>query len=127
VLLDASRPIYTAFMGELSPGSNFAGHRIEAIAGRGGMGIVYRASQLSLDRQVALKVIAPSLMQDEAIRRRFLRESKVAASIDHPNVIPIYYTGEERGVAFIAMRYVPGDDLRTLVRREGPLAPRRAR
>jgi streptogramin lyase/predicted Ser/Thr protein kinase len=113
-------------MGELSPGSSFAGHRIEAVAGRGGMGIVYRASQLSLDRQVALKVIAPSLMQDEAIRRRFLRESKVAASIDHPNVIPIYYTGEERGVAFIAMRYVPGDDLRTLVRREGPLAPRRA-
>jgi streptogramin lyase len=113
-------------MGELSPGSSFAGHRIEALAGRGGMGIVYRASQLSLDRQVALKVIAPSLMQDAAIRRRFLRESKVAASIDHPNVIPIYYTGEERGVAFIAMRYVPGDDLRTLVRREGPLAPRRA-
>jgi streptogramin lyase len=113
-------------MGELSPGSSFAGHRIEAVAGRGGMGIVYRASQLSLDRQVALKVIAPSLMQDAAIRRRFLRESKLAASIDHPNVIPIYYTGEERGVAFIAMRYVPGDDLRTLVRREGPLAPRRA-
>jgi hypothetical protein len=113
-------------MGELSPGSNFAGHRIEAIAGRGGMGVVYRARQLSLDRQVALKVIAPSLMQDAAIRRRFLRESKVAASIDHPNVIPIYYTGEDGGVAFIAMRYVPGDDLRTLVRREGALSPRRA-
>ena len=113
-------------MGELAPGSNFAGHRIEAVAGRGGMGVVYRARQLSLDRQVALKVIAPSLMQDDAIRRRFLRESKVAASIDHPNVIPIYYTGEEGGVAFIAMRYVPGDDLRTLVRREGALPPRRA-
>ena len=104
----------------------FAGHRIEAVAGRGGMGVVYRARQSSLDRVVALKVIAPALMQDGAIRRRFLRESRVAASIDHPNVIPIYYTGEEDGVAYIAMRYVPGDDLRTLVRREGRLEPRRA-
>ena len=113
-------------MGDLSPGSVFAGHRIEAVAGRGGMGVVYRAVQLSLDRTVALKVIAPALMQDAAIRRRFMRESKVAASIDHPNVIPIYYTGEEGGVAFIAMRYVPGDDLRTLVRRSGALPPERA-
>ena len=108
------------------PGSVFAGHRIEAVAGRGGMGVVYRARQLSLDRIVALKVIAPALMQDDAIRRRFLRESRVAASIDHPNVIPIYYTGEEDGVAFIAMRYVAGDDVRTLVRREGRSSPRRA-
>jgi serine/threonine protein kinase len=102
-------------MGDLSPGSLFADHRIEAVAGRGGMGVVYRARQLSLDRTVALKVIAPALIEDPAIRRRFLRESKIAASIDHPNVIPIYYTGEEDGVAFIAMRYVPGDDLRTLI------------
>src|SRR5687768_13496777 len=113
-------------MGELSPGTSFAGHRIETIAGRGGMGVVYRACQLSLGRQVALKVIAPALTEDPAIRRRFLRESKVAASIDHPNVIPIYYTGEEHGVAYIAMRFVPGDDLRTLVRREGALNPGRA-
>ncbi len=126
VLLDASRQIYTAFMGELTRGSVFAGHRIDAVAGRGGMGVVYRAAQLSLDRTVALKVIAPALMQDAAIRRRFMRESKVAASIDHPNVIPIYYTGEEGGVAFIAMRFVPGDDLRTLVRRTGGLPPDRA-
>jgi len=126
VLLDASRPIFTAAMGGIVPGSVFADHEIEAVAGRGGMGVVYRARQRALDRTVALKVIAPSLMQDPAIRRRFVRESRIAASIDHPNVIPIYYTSEEDGVAFIAMRYVPGDDVRTLVRREGRLAPRRA-
>ena len=113
-------------MGDMPPGSVFAGHRIEAVAGRGGMGVVYRARQLSLDRVVALKVIAPALMADEAIRRRFLRESHVAASIDHPHVLPIYYAGEEAGVAFIAMRHVAGDDLRTLVRRSGPLEPARA-
>jgi DNA-binding beta-propeller fold protein YncE len=113
-------------MGEFAPGSVFAGHRIEAVAGRGGMGVVYRARQLSLGRTVALKVIAPALMQDAAMRRRFVRESQVAASIDHPHVIPIYYTGEEDGVAFIAMRFVAGDDVRTLVRRKGPLPPERA-
>jgi hypothetical protein len=113
-------------MGDMPPGSVFAGHRIEAVAGRGGMGVVYKARQLSLDRVVALKVIAPALMADEAIRRRFLRESRVAASIDHPHVIPIYYAGEEAGVAYIAMRYVAGDDLRTLVRRSGPLEAGRA-
>jgi hypothetical protein len=126
VLLDTSRPIYTAFMGEIGPGGVFAGHRIEAVAGRGGMGVVYRARQLSLDRVVALKVIAPALMQDDAMRRRFLRESRVAASIDHPHVIPVYYAGEEGGVAYIAMRFVAGDDVRTLVRREGGLEPHRA-
>ena len=71
-------------------------------------------------------MIAPTLIADEAIRRRFLRESRVAASIDHPHVIPIYYTGEEGGIAYIAMRHVAGDDLRTLVRRTGPLDPARA-
>jgi predicted Ser/Thr protein kinase len=113
-------------MADLAPGSIFAGHRIEEVAGRGGMGVVYRATQLALDRTVALKVIAPGLIEDDAMRKRFVRESKVAASIDHPNVIPIYYAGEEGGVAYIAMRYVPGDDLRSLVRRERRLEPRRA-
>ena len=113
-------------MGELEPGEIFAGHRIEAVAGRGGMGVVYRATQLALDRTVALKVIAPGLLEDQTVRARFVRESKVAASIDHPNVIPIYYAGEEDGIAYIAMRYVAGDDVRSLVRREGRLAPERA-
>ena len=126
MLLDAPLPIDTAPMGDMPPGSVFAGHRIEAVAGRGGMGVVYRARQLSLDRVVALKVIAPALTQDEAVRRRFLRESRAAASIDHPHVIPIYYAGEEDGVAYIGMRYVGGDDLRTFVRRQGPLDAVRA-
>jgi hypothetical protein len=118
--------IHRIMMGEVVPGSVFAGHRIEAVAGRGGMGVVYRARQLSLDRVVALKVIAPTLMQDPEMRRRFVRESRVAASIDHPHVIPVYYAGEENGVAYIAMRYVVGDDVRTLVRREGRLGSKRA-
>src|SRR3954454_7573242 len=120
------RAIYLTPMGELEPGTIFAGHRIEMVAGRGGMGVVYKATQLALDRTIALKVIAAGLLEDQTVRDRFVRESKVAASIDHPNVIPIYYAGEEGGVAFIAMRYVAGDDVRSLVRREGRLGPGRA-
>jgi hypothetical protein len=126
LVLAPDGPIYTTPMSELVVGDVFAGHRLEGVAGRGGMGVVYRARQLSLERTVALKVIAPALMEDAGIRRRFVRESKVAASIDHPNVIPVYYAGEEGGVAYIAMRYVAGEDLRALVRREGGLAPERA-
>ncbi len=126
MLLHDGRPVYLSPMAELEPGTVFAGHRIEAVAGRGGMGVVYQATQLALDRTIALKVIAPGLLEDQAVRNRFVRESKVAASIDHPNVIPIYYAGEEHGIAYIAMRYVPGDDVRSRVRREGPLAPERA-
>ncbi len=126
MLLEDGRPIYLTAMGELEPGSVFAGHRIDAVAGRGGMGVVYRATQLALDRTVALKVIAPGLLEDQTVRARFVRESKVAASIDHPNVIPIYYAGDEGGIAYIAMRYVAGDDVRSLVRREGRLEPARA-
>ena len=110
-------------MAELAPGTTFAGHRIEAVAGRGGMGVVYRATHLALDRTVALKVIAPTLIEDASTRQRFLRESKVAASIDHPNVIPVYYTGEEDGIAYIAMRYVPGDDLRSWCGSRGDWSP----
>ena len=113
-------------MEDLAPGTQFAGHRIEEVAGRGGMGVVYRATQLALERTVALKVIAPGLMEDAAMRRRFLVEVRTAASLDHPNVIPLLYAGESDGVAYLAMRYVAGDDLRTLVRREGPLEPGRA-
>ena len=126
MLLQQDRPIYLSSMGELESGTVFAGHRIEGVAGRGGMGVVYQATQLALDRTIALKVIAAGLLEDQTVRNRFVRESKVAASIDHPNVIPIYYAGEENGIAYIAMRFVPGDDVRSLVRREGPLAPERA-
>ena len=113
-------------MPDLKPGDVYAGHRITGVAGRGGMGVVYRAVQLDLDRAVALKLIAPGLAEDPTFRERFVRESRLAAAIDHPNVIPIYYTGEHDGALYIAMRYVEGSDLRTLVRASGRLEPPRA-
>jgi serine/threonine protein kinase len=108
---------------DLASGTEFAGYRIEAVAGHGGMGVVYRATQLGLDRPVALKVIAAGLLGDPRVRERFLRESRAAAAIEHPNVIPIHASGEYRGRAYIAMRFVAGDDLRERVARAGPLAP----
>ena len=104
----------------------FAGYRVEGIAGRGGMGVVYRATQLGLDRPVALKVVAAGLLGDPRIRERFLRESRAAAAIEHPNVIPIHDYGECDGRAYIAMRFVDGDDLRERVTATGPLAPQDA-
>jgi streptogramin lyase len=108
---------------DLSDGDVFAGHRIEGVAGRGGMGVVYRARQLDLDRLVALKLIAPALAQDDGFRDRFIAESRAAAAIEHPNVVPIYYAGDADGRLYIAMRFVEGEDLRTRVRREGRLMP----
>jgi tRNA A-37 threonylcarbamoyl transferase component Bud32/type II secretory pathway pseudopilin PulG len=102
-------------------GSEFGGYRLESLIGHGGMSIVYRARSLSLDRIVALKLLSPQLSDDEAFRERFLRESRMAAALDHPNVIPIFEAGEADGVFFIAMRYVDGLDLKTLLKREGPL------
>lgn len=113
-------------MGQGLIGSIVAGHRIERVAGRGGMGVVYEATHEALDRKVALKVIAPDLADDEGFRARFIAESKTAASIDHPNIVPIYHAGEDNGVLFLAMRFVPGDDLGTIVRRDGPLGAMRA-
>jgi serine/threonine protein kinase len=107
-------------------GSVIAGHRIERLVGRGGMGVVYEAVDEALDRRVALKVIAPELAAEPGFRGRFMTESRIAASLDHPNVVPIYRAGEEGGVLFLAMRFVDGDDLRTLVERDGPLDDRRA-
>ncbi len=106
-------------------GSELAGYRIEALIGRGGMGAVYRAEEEGLGRKVALKVIAPELAQDERFRERFLRESQIAASLDHPHVIPIYQAGEKGGLLFLAMRYVEGTDLAKVVAQEGALEPRR--
>jgi YVTN family beta-propeller protein len=113
-------------MAELPPGSVLAGCRVEAVAGRGGMGVVYRATQLSLDRPVALKAIAPELAGDPTFRERFKRESRIAASIEHPNVIPVYEAGEGEGVLYLIMRYVEGTDLRALIDAEGGLGPVRA-
>src|ERR671938_1233514 len=102
-------------------GQVFAGHRIEAEAGRGGMGVVYVATHLALNRRVALKLIAPDLAADEGFRERFKQESMTAASIDHPNVIPIYHAGEEDGQLYITMRYVEGTDLRAMITQRGKL------
>jgi serine/threonine protein kinase len=111
---------------ELSPGQILAGYRIEGVAGRGGMGVVYRATQLALDRVVALKVISPALAEDDAFRERFKRESRVAAAIRHPNVIAIHDAREESGVLFITMDFIEGVDLAELIRAEGRLQPMRA-
>ena len=109
-----------------APGSTFAGYRIEAEAGRGGMGIVYRATQIALGRPVALKLIAANFAGDRSFRERFKREWETAASIDHPNVIPVYEAGEAEEHLFIAMRYVEGLDLANLLAREPELEPERA-
>ena len=108
-------------------GGEFAGHRIEAVLGRGGMGIVYRARNLALDRMRALKVLSPALSADARFRERFRRESRLAASIEHPNVIPVHQAGEEDGQLYLSMRLVEGLDLRALVSSEGPLDPSRGR
>jgi YVTN family beta-propeller protein len=107
-------------------GTEIAGYRIEVLAGRGGMSVVYRAEHLRLGRKVALKLLAPELSTNEDFRDRFIRESHLAASIDHPNIIPIYDADEADGLLYIAMRYVEGTDLKELLRREGPLDSTRA-
>jgi hypothetical protein len=107
-------------------GTVIGGYRIEAGIGRGGMGVVYRAEQLGLGRQVAIKLIAPELAEDPDFRERFERESRLAASIEHPNVIPVHEAGEGDGALFIAMRYVAGTDLRAMLRSQGRLDPGRA-
>jgi YVTN family beta-propeller protein len=101
---------------ELARGTRLADYRVEALLGRGGMSVVYLAEDLRLKRKVALKVLAPALADDERFRERFLRESELAASIDHANVIPIYEAGEADGSLFIAMRYVEGATLKLLLR-----------
>ena len=110
---------------DLPIGSELLGYRIEEVLGRGGMGIVYLAEDLRLKRRVALKLLSPELAEDERFRERLLAESELAASLDHPNIVPIYEAGEVDGRIFISMRYVEGKDLKELLR-EGPLAPEQA-
>jgi serine/threonine protein kinase len=106
---------------EFGPGARIAGYRLEERIGRGGMAVVYRAYDSRLDRQVALKILAPGLAADDAFRRRFIRESRAAAAVDDPHIIPVFEAGDSRGVLFIAMRYVRGGDVRSLLDRIGPL------
>jgi predicted Ser/Thr protein kinase len=112
--------------GRVNPGvgETFGGYTIQSVLGRGGMGIVYLATHERLARNVALKVIASGLADDEDFRARFLRESQLAASLDDPNVIPIYDADEVDGVLYLAMRYVSGPSLQELLRERGRLSPR---
>ncbi|MGI8802898.1 MAG: serine/threonine-protein kinase, partial [Solirubrobacteraceae bacterium] len=107
----------------LSPGDQVAGYKIESVVARGGMGVVYRARHAELGRSVALKVIAADRAGDETFRKRFVREARLAASLDHPNVIPVFEAGDDDGLLFIAMRLVEGSDLERLIAADGPLAP----
>ena len=110
----------------VAAGSRIAGYRLEEQIGAGGMAVVFRACDERLERLVTLKVLSPALAADEAFRQRFIRESRAAAAVDDPHIIPVHEAGEANGMLFIAMRYVRGGDVRTVIRREGPLSPSRA-
>ena len=106
-------------------GTQFAGYRIDGVLGRGGMGVVYLANELALDRPVALKLIAPELADDSSFRERFLRESRLAALIDHPGILPVYAAGDAGGELYLATRFVDGTDLGAVLD-SGPLQPEQA-
>ena len=111
---------------ELPLGSVFAGCRVEEVVGRGDMGVVYRAEELALQRPVALKLIVAEYSGDERFRERFRRESRIAAAIDHPNILPVFDAGDEAGVLYIMMRFVKGPDLGEVIATHGRLEPPRA-
>ncbi|GAA2240712.1 MULTISPECIES: serine/threonine-protein kinase [Kitasatospora] len=109
-------------------GHRLAGYRLGRRIGRGGMAVVYQAEDLRLGRPVAIKLLAPELARNDVFRQRFARESRAAAAIDHPHIVPVYEAGEANGVLYIAMRYVAGRDLRALLDRQGRLSvPQTAR
>ncbi len=108
-------------IGDFPAGAQIASYRIDQLIGRGGMATVYRATDVRLDRVVALKVLIPELARNDSFRQRFMLESRAGASLDHPHVIPVFEAGEADGVLFIAMRYVAGLDVRALIERTGPL------
>jgi serine/threonine-protein kinase len=110
----------------LGSGARVAEYRVEEFLGAGGMAAVYRAYHEGMGREVALKVLAAGLTTDDAFRRRFVREARAVAKVEHPHIIPVYDAGEERGVPFIAMRLVRGGDLRAMVTRDGPMPAGRA-
>jgi len=105
----------------LEVGSVFRGYRVDSVLGHGGMGAVYLATHLRLERKAALKVLLPELSVDESFRERFIRESQLAASLEHANIVPVYDADEEDGVLYLAMRFIPGEDLGSLIRSEGAL------
>ena len=105
----------TENLASLEPGTLFAGYRIEGILDRGGMGVVYKAADEELDRTVALKIIAPEHTQNPDAVTRFKSEARLAASLEHPNIVPIHRGGEYHGVLYLAMRFVPGTNLRQVI------------
>src|SRR4051794_15361666 len=107
----------------LEAGTQISRYRVEALVARGGMGLVYRARDARLDRPVALKVLSPELSDDERFRERFVRESRLAAAVDHPNVIPVYEADDWDGMLYIAMRFVDGVDLHTVLATSGRMDP----
>ena len=111
---------------DIAPGDTIAGYRLETQLGAGGMAVVFRAHDERLDRRVALKILPPALALDTDFRTRFIRESRAAATVDHPNIIPIYDAGENNNLLYIAMRYVAGGDLKSLLATPGPVPPKRA-
>jgi tRNA A-37 threonylcarbamoyl transferase component Bud32 len=111
---------------ELSDGQTFGGYHIVELVGSGGMGLVYRAEQRILGRTVALKVIRPEIADSGGYRERFLREARFAAAVDHPHVVSVFDAGEQDGRLYLAMQWVDGLDLATLLDREQRLAPERA-
>jgi hypothetical protein len=115
------KPGAVRFLTDFSAGSRIAGYCLEEQIGHGGTAVVFRAQDERLPRQVALKILSPTLAADDEFRHRFIRESRSAAAVDDPHIIPVYEAGDANGVLFIAMRYVPSGDAGTLVRRLGPL------
>src|ERR671911_2886129 len=103
-----------------------AGYRIEERIGRGGMGLVYRAEHINLRRGAAIKIIAPELAETSGFRERFNREARIAAALQHPNIVTVYDAGEEDGLLYLAMQYIEGSDLSTVLRNQGRLRPYRA-
>src|SRR5438270_2698142 len=111
---------------QLERGAVVGGYRIDELIGRGGIGLVCRATNVALNRIYALKVLAPELAQDEKFRQRFKREMRIAASLHHPNVVGIHYAGEHEGMLFFVMDYVTGTDLRQVLLKTGALDAERA-
>jgi serine/threonine protein kinase len=110
----------------LARGATFAGYEVESVVGAGGIGILYRARQVRLDRPVALKLVEPEVARDPVIRERLRREARMVAALDHPNVVPLYEAGEKDGTVYIVTRWVEGTELGTLIQSRGPLEPGRA-
>jgi serine/threonine protein kinase len=115
-----------ALAADLRAGTRLAAYRLEAVIGRGGMGVVYRAEHVHLRRTAAVKLLLPELAHDESFRERFLRESQIAAAMQHPSIVSVYDAGEADGLLYIAMQYVDGTDLAAVLRHEAPLQPERA-